>query len=419
MNDEMKSYNNNCIPFTFDFDSLYDSLSPNLVLRALKDSISECREEWSDDFCEWLCDIVNLSMNASIGEFNGKYYKQKKGIATGGSNCVELANITVYHVLKSVIYDRPEMMSKIIGVKRFIDDGCGIHRMSSECFKKFMIDVNSGVAMYGLKIKESDWSVPENSLNPVHFLDMNIFIDRNEITTTLYRKPTDSRRYLNFMSCHPNHVFSGVVYSQGLRLRRIIKCDDDLRNELSSLKEDFLKSFYPEKMIDNIFEKVYKLNRIELLKNKRQDDFSEQTNDKIMAITTFGRDKPIIEVTKKLERKFPSINFQKVNKTALALKSILDKTKNISLGPQRGLTMKCDRSRCKSCALMSEKNTIICSNTKRKHFTAFGSCLSKNIIYNAECKHCGKMYVGKTTQRLCDRISGHRSFFMTAYQMMV
>ena len=43
-----------------------NSLTPNLVLRALKDSISECREEWSDDFCEWLCDIVNLSMNASM-----------------------------------------------------------------------------------------------------------------------------------------------------------------------------------------------------------------------------------------------------------------------------------------------------------------------------------------------------------------
>ena len=121
MNDEMKSYDNNCIPFTFDFDSLYDSLSPNLVLKALKDSISQCREEWSDDFCEWLCDIVNLSINASIGEFNGKYYKQKKGIATGGSNCVELANITVYYVLKNMINDRPEMMSKIIGVKRSED----------------------------------------------------------------------------------------------------------------------------------------------------------------------------------------------------------------------------------------------------------------------------------------------------------
>ena len=128
------------------------------------------------------------------------------------------------------------------------------------------------------------------------------------------------------------------------------------RNELSYLKEDFLKSFYPEKMIDSISEKVSKLNRIDLLKNKRKDDFSEQTNEKIMAITTFGRDKPIIEVTKKLERKFPSICFQKVNKTAMALRNTLDKTKNISLGPQRGLTMKCNRSRCKSCALMSEKN---------------------------------------------------------------
>ena len=44
-----------------------NSLTPNLVLRALKDSISECREEWSDDFCEWLCDIVNLTLKALGG----------------------------------------------------------------------------------------------------------------------------------------------------------------------------------------------------------------------------------------------------------------------------------------------------------------------------------------------------------------
>ena len=100
MNDKIISYDYACIPFTFDFDSLYDSISPNLVLIALKDAISYCRKDWNEMFISWLCDIITLSMNASLGEFDGKFFKQLKGIATGGSNCVELANITVFLVLK-------------------------------------------------------------------------------------------------------------------------------------------------------------------------------------------------------------------------------------------------------------------------------------------------------------------------------
>ena len=193
-------------------------------------------------------------MNASLGKFDGKFFKQLEGIATGGSNCAELANYTVFFVLKNVIYDRPEMMNGIVDIKRFIDDGCGIHQMSVDMFKTFMMKVSEGVKEYGLKIKESDWSVSESAEIPIHFLDINIFVSQNNsIKTTLYRKPTDSRRYLNFKSCHPNHVFSGVVYSQGLRLRRIIQDDSDFELELSYLKNDFLKSQYPSNMIDNKF----------------------------------------------------------------------------------------------------------------------------------------------------------------------
>ncbi len=293
----------------------------------------------------------------------------------------------------------------------YFDDGCGIHRMPVECFEDFMKTVSDGVKMYGLKIKESDWSVSESSTVPIHFLDIKVYLNSdNKVITTLYRKPTDSRRYLNFRSCHPNHVFSGVVYSQGLRLRRIIERDDDLQSELSYLKTDFLKSHYPSKMIDNIFQKVQNMNRDDLLNKKTIVNFCNQ-DDKIMLISTFGRDKPLIDATKKIEKKFPFLKFQKVNKTASSLRNMLEKTKNISLGPQKGKTEKCNRSRCKSCALMSEKDFITCKNTNRKHFSSFGSCLSKNTIYNAECKHCGKMYVGKSTQSLCDRISGHRYLF--------
>ena len=274
-----------------------------------------------------------------------------------------------------------------------------------------MMKVSDGVKEYGLKIKERDWSVSESAEIPIHFLDINIFVSQNNsIKTTLYRKPTDSRRYLNFKSCHPNHVFSGVVYSQGLRLRRIIQDDSDFELELSYLKNDFLKSQYPPNMIDNIFRKVLSVNRNDLLKIKSDDDFCIQNNDRIMVVSTFGRDKPLIE-TKKIEKRFPELKFKKVNKTAPSLRSMLEKTKNISLGPQKGHTKKCGRSRCKSCKLMSERNFIVCNNTKRKYFSSFGTCQSKNTIYNAQCKICDKMYVGKSTQCLNTRISGHRSLF--------
>ena len=44
-------------------------------------------------------------MKSSFGEFRGKFYKALAGIATGGSLSVDLANITVFFVLRTVLYD--------------------------------------------------------------------------------------------------------------------------------------------------------------------------------------------------------------------------------------------------------------------------------------------------------------------------
>ena len=43
--------------------------------------------------------------------------------------------------------------------------------------------------------------------------------------------------------------------------------------------------------------------------------------------------------------------------------------------------------------------------------SAPGSCKSYNIIYLAECDLCFKCYVGRTTNQLCTRCSGHLSNF--------
>ena len=55
----------------------------------------------------------------------------------------------------------------------------------------------------------------------VHFLDVQVILENNEISTDLYVKETDSHQYLHPSLCHPYHCVKSIPYSQALRLNRI------------------------------------------------------------------------------------------------------------------------------------------------------------------------------------------------------
>ena len=257
-----KSKKRKLSPFTFDFEALYDSLDPDLVFEALREAMDVCRPSWRKKFKDWILDLVKLSIRASIGEFDGKFYKQLGGLPTGGSLIVEIANITVYYVLKHSLYNNKHLMKDVIGIKRFIDDGVGVHRMNQRTFSKWKKTVSSLVSEFGLTIKDSDWNQPDDNQISVNFLDIRFWFDSDfSLQTDLYRKPTDSRVFLHYSSCHPNFTFSGIVYSQGLRLRRLINNDKRLAEQLDYLKADFLKCMYPVKLLDDIFSKIKDMSR--------------------------------------------------------------------------------------------------------------------------------------------------------------
>ena len=80
-------------------------MKPDLVIEALKAAMLECRRlDWSNGFQEWVIALVRHSLKSAVGKFDGYWYRQKKGIPTGGSLCVELANITVYYVMRKQVY---------------------------------------------------------------------------------------------------------------------------------------------------------------------------------------------------------------------------------------------------------------------------------------------------------------------------
>ena len=74
--------------FTFDFKSLYDSLKPENVKEALLYAMQTCRPKWTVKKRQWILDLVDLSLRASVGKYGNDWYLQKEGVPTGGSLCV-------------------------------------------------------------------------------------------------------------------------------------------------------------------------------------------------------------------------------------------------------------------------------------------------------------------------------------------
>ena len=261
--------------------------------------MTECRPWWSPEFCEWITSLVEISLRSSIGVFENTWYRQNGGVPTGGSLCVQLANISVYAKMREAVYSKPSLMEKVVSVKRYIDDGAGGFSGNQSEFESWIIEINTSLQPYGLIIDESTFAPPDQY---VPFLDTQFcFSSEGNLQTDLYVKPTDSRAYLNFRSSHPNHIFSGIVFSQCLCLRRIINDQTRLKARLDELGSCFKSAGYPLKMISNIKNKV--LNTPRSLERKSKTSDEQQTpGSKVRVVSTFGSDSDIVKSVRRFEK---------------------------------------------------------------------------------------------------------------------
>ena len=408
--------------FTFDFKSLYDSLRPELVKEALQDAVSTCRPGWNRDKQKWLLDLVDHSLRASVGKFENNWYSQLNGVPTGGSLCVQLANITVFYIMNKAVYSNRQLMVNIVECKRYIDDGAGFYTGSVRSFTLWMNSVNKALQPYGLYIDEC--AIKEVN-NYVPFLDIFFCFDlHGRLQTDLYIKPTDARAYLSFGSSHPNHTFSGIVYSQCLRLRRIINDHTRFIGRIKELCISFEKSGYPKTMIQNISNKVLNMERH--LEPSKVDE--KRSNSKpIIVVSTHGTDEKLVKSLKDHENNLLKTNsfknvrkpiFEFVKKTGPNIGQKLGVLKSIALGSRKGKTVPCNsHGNCKGCRLIANNhNESVIEVNGHTISSAHGNCKSKNIIYLATCITCKKAYIGRTIQWLSKRFTGHRDCYKKILQ---
>ena len=72
-----------------------------------------------------------------------------------------------------------------------------------------------------------------------------------KLETDIYYKPTDSKQYPLYLSCHPKHTRNNIPYSLARRLRAIVSDENVLNLRMKELHQSLIKRGYPTAVIDD------------------------------------------------------------------------------------------------------------------------------------------------------------------------
>lgn len=396
--------------FTLDVKSLYPSIRPEIASQALMDVLT-LASDFTEAEIQGFIYFAHYLMKNSVIQYKGLWYRAKEGIPTGGSSSRPVADCVMGFLMREVM-ETINLNNSIIWYKRFIDDLFGIFRGTIDQFRLFEIQLDTIASTYGLKFDVGDIG------KSVNFLDVTVILDNtNNISTKLYKKPTDARNYLQFYSYHSHHVFRSVVYSQMLRVIRLTSLKEDQTLALCDFVEDFKRRGYPTLLLDATRTKVSSFSQRDLLLKTKGDDH-KQDLEKVAILAS--KHSPFIPEAKKHFNNHKE-DYRKINgvdrimiatKKTTSIADLLFRRSHFSRVMQKEtfVHQQCNHKRCQTCQHMSSSD-IIRLDGKPLSLPKTACCFTNNVIYTAICIHCGDYYIGHTDQMFRDRVNKHRYSF--------
>ena len=116
---------------------------------------------------------------------------------------------------------------------RYTDDIFSIWTHGKEDLENFLQEFNN----YNPALK----STYESNEKEIPFLDLKVKLNEGKISTDLCIEYTDRHQYLYFTSWQSNHTKRSILYSQGLRVKRICSEKEDFLKLMREMKLLFLK----------------------------------------------------------------------------------------------------------------------------------------------------------------------------------
>ena len=356
--------------------------------------------------------FVQVLFGYSYVTFQGKCFRGKDGIPTGGCSSRQIADCALHKLFKAIMPNMP--LWKFIALwKRFIDDIFGLWKGTRLQFEDFVTKLNQAAAPFGIRFGDFSVGTSVNfldvtlSFNPVGLIDYKLFI-----------KPTDSRLYLRTESFHPAHVFDSVAMSQMLRIMNRNSTEKGKTRDLEKLEDDLERSGHTkaalhqtrqralekhntpktEKKVENsvvcVVNYFYEIDQLKSILRDVDDDIKHLVGEDVSTMVA--------------ARRCPTIR-DKVVKNRIFSKD--------ATNVQKPMFKPCVSKRCKTCPMYIAQGTVVVNSVNFKISNKF-NCKTDNCIYLAICKICkakgcsDNAYVGQTTQPLHMRMNGHRSCFV-------
>ena len=88
------------------------------------------------------------------------------------------------------------------------------------------------------------------------FLELNISLSANKLTTDLHTRSTDKHQYLHYKSAHPTHTKRFTIDSQALRMNKICSYKTHFQKHIVDMKSWFKAREYPKDLGQKEMNKV-------------------------------------------------------------------------------------------------------------------------------------------------------------------
>ena len=305
-----------------------------------------------------LLTLLKMVLELNNFQFNGQNYLQIGGTAMGTRVAPTLANLFMGHFEEKHVYT---YKSKPLLWVRFIDDIFMIWTHGRKELEDFTTHLNT--------VHQTIKFTSTVSEKEISFLDTKILIEKNQIHTDLFTKPTDANNFLHYNSAHPTHCKKGIPYGQFLRLRRICSRDKDFRKHALIKAAHFRERGYPVALLAEGCNKAWLMGHS--LPLKKGEDKGDNPN---ILVTTFH---PTFNNLVKIVRGNWEI-LARSNKT----KPLHNNQLIFSL--RRPPNLKSQLVRAK---------TDFHPDPMAKHPSAI-SGRTYNICYNKDCRYCPKLNTG-------------------------
>lgn len=196
--------------------------------------------------------LLSLSTQGAVFYFNGSYYRQTDGVAMGSPLGPALANAFLCHHEQHWLDDCPLVFAPVF-YARYVDDIFVLLR-SREHVQRLAHYLSSQHPNINFTFEIEDKDC-------LPFLDVRVFRDANNFSTSVHRKDTFSGVFTNYAAFMPETYKKGLISTLLFRAYTINSSLTGLHDEIEKLKSIFHKNGYPPAFIDRcvlrFFDKIH------------------------------------------------------------------------------------------------------------------------------------------------------------------